>query len=1042
MQKSRNLQLQQPLLDQQPLTSYDSHLASRSNYPTLEKKKHDPFEDEYRDIELTEVKTKPEDKKVEIKTNDLSDQLPFDPDYQRKIYIRTTIHTKCQQFKERLAVLAQKSNGEVFAEISQRIRWEEIEEALIALHIGKGQHMGYPDRQQEKEAIMTAFGKASQCDEGLFTLLNLITAVKGLINVFGDSTVLKTTFWTIISIIAVYGAFPDIYGINPAKQAKNNISPDFKFEIEDFRSIEQAKFYLHVLKLHEKIFETPMKPWKKNLSTLALGIGSMGGFYFLGQRYFSSYIEQASWPIVAATSTVASSALTLSTYKGFTLSALQMVSEPINWLSFGYTNGLGAIAQLIPIAELYRTQISLEWMGLKNPDNYSRWLKLTLGLAFWAVVYLSSLRHSKMKSYKKHFFTILWASLCASLAIENPTPWTLQLISTAWTLGFFIPVGVSYYEFLSRNASNFWGKHFWTKKNIIYQLFKISFWLGAENTLQLLSNCVRRSAAFSGIIADYLLLAYLVNDCPSWVMWPTLGITLLSSIFTRMAGLPILSTFQYTDPFGQPVTIPTINLLEFEIDGSPAMDQVKLPPSTKAEQALLSTLFGGFLGSGIGLLTCPQLNPLASFAVAAGSVAVFGGINYVGQDLSRRAEIARKIIDDAILIRTEDEKTAVATSDRLKTGGMKFAVSTVVSNATMRILSSAFLIAGFGLIFAKAGILDPFTTVWLAVLFLATAPAVNEGRVTLFAEALPTAIEWIKGSEDTLVAEREGYDLLLVSKHDPIKHQEIKGDAIILSNDNTARFTIGSKILMDETGDPLEVRDVGREGLEVCSSDEPTKYKITKNIKDVIVQEATSAALLPPMPPQSLGTKVSLTFNRAFYSIFGGNLPPAGQFYAENGPEIKDKKAHKKDLVVDMKQTFQKEEKYEPKKTNSTLDRSESLTTLPYRAETPGPMREIDLDQRLQLATKERDELLAQMRSGQTSRHQRDQLHALKVEIGIYTRDLITPRSFSTSTLASVGSPLVSVKRNQRSYQTLDSRSTRSLSPSHSNGATDQLFTV
>ncbi len=922
----------------------------------------------------------------------------------------------------------------VFAKISQKIRWRELEEALITLHIGKGEHMGYPDRQQEKEAVMTAFGKASQCDEGLFAILNAITAVQGLIKVFGDSPVKKIIFWSIASILSAYGAFPDIFGINPAKQAKKNINPEFKFEIEDFRSIEHAKFYLLALELHQEIYETPMKPWKKNLGALGLGIASTGGFYFLGQRYLSDYIKETisgetSWPIVAASSTVAGSLLTLSTYKGLTLSALQLVTEPVNWFSFLYTNGGGAIAQYIPIAELYDTQISLEWMGIKNdPAAYSRWLKLALGLAFWTMVYSFALRHSKMSPYKKHLFTILWSALCASPAIENPSPWTLQMLSIAWTLGFFLPVGVSYYEFLSRLASNFWGKHFWTKKNTLYQLFKISFWLGAENTLQLLSNSARRSAAFSGIVADYLLLGYLVKNCPSWVMLLTVSITFISTVITRMAGLPILSTFQVTDPFGETMTVPDIKLLEFEIDGSSAMNQAQLSNSIQGWQGLSSTIYGGLLGSGIALLTSSTLNPWTSFAVGAGSVAALGGINYAGQALSRRAEIARKLIDDAILIHTDDEKKEVARTERLRTGGMKFAVSTLVSNSIMRIFSSALLIAGFGLLYAQAGNLDPFTTVWLAILCLATAPAVNEARVTLNAEALPSAIKLIEGSEDTLLGAREGYDLLLVSQHDSVKHQEIKGDAIILSNDNKARFTIGGKILLGQDGNPVEITEVDRSDLEVCSSAEPKKYKISKITKDDIIQQSTSSADLSLMPRQSLGTKVSLTFNRTFYSIFGGNLPPVGTFYAENSPEIKDKKDQEKSLVVDMKKSTQTGLNYSNGRTQS------SVTLLPYRAETPIHEREAELEEGLQDAIQQRDNLLYQMQSGST-RHQRRELKAIKKEIGIYNSDFAQPPRSTPTTLTSSGNSLLTSKRNRSKHRTHHhSRDTRSRSPSPTNG--------
>lgn len=73
------------------------------------------------------------------------------------------------------------------------------------------------------------------------------------------------------------------------------------------------------------------------------------------------------------------------------------------------------------------------------------------------------------------------------------------------------------------------------------------------------------------------------------------------------------------------------------------------------------------------------------------------------------------------------------------------------------------------------------------------------------------------------------YDLFLISKVDSNPYEEIKGNAVILTNDNTAYFIINGR-------EQKCVKNVDRQKMNLCESDQLTKAEITQESRDLIQQ--------------------------------------------------------------------------------------------------------------------------------------------------------------------------------------------------------------
>jgi serine/threonine protein kinase len=83
-------------------------------------------------------------------------------------------------------------------------------------------------------------------------------------------------------------------------------------------------------------------------------------------------------------------------------------------------------------------------------------------------------------------------------------------------------------------------------------------------------------------------------------------------------------------------------------------------------------------------------------------------------------------------------------------------------------------------------------------------------------------------------------DLYLMSEFDIRQcEQEIKGNAVILTNQNTAYFIINDKIIMDDLK-PQIVQAINRQKIPPCSSIKPKKYTLREKKKEKIINESVS----------------------------------------------------------------------------------------------------------------------------------------------------------------------------------------------------------
>lgn len=67
------------------------------------------------------------------------------------------------------------------------------------------------------------------------------------------------------------------------------------------------------------------------------------------------------------------------------------------------------------------------------------------------------------------------------------------------------------------------------------------------------------------------------------------------------------------------------------------------------------------------------------------------------------------------------------------------------------------------------------------------------------------------------------YELYLSTEFDVNQWEEIKGNAVILTNKNTAYFVIDNKLVTKDEK-PQIVEAVSRQGIPLCSSIKPVKY--------------------------------------------------------------------------------------------------------------------------------------------------------------------------------------------------------------------------
>ena len=84
----------------------------------------------------------------------------------------------------------------------------------------------------------------------------------------------------------------------------------------------------------------------------------------------------------------------------------------------------------------------------------------------------------------------------------------------------------------------------------------------------------------------------------------------------------------------------------------------------------------------------------------------------------------------------------------------------------------------------------------------------------------------------------KGYDLYLMSKFDIDQCKEIKGNAVILTNENTAYFMIEDKIVI-KNEKPHAVESINRQGISSSDSTKPTKYTGSEQVKEKIIKEST-----------------------------------------------------------------------------------------------------------------------------------------------------------------------------------------------------------
>lgn len=89
-----------------------------------------------------------------------------------------------------------------------------------------------------------------------------------------------------------------------------------------------------------------------------------------------------------------------------------------------------------------------------------------------------------------------------------------------------------------------------------------------------------------------------------------------------------------------------------------------------------------------------------------------------------------------------------------------------------------------------------------------------------------------------LIVEVKGYDLYLMSKFDIDQCKEIKGNAVILTNENIAYFMIEDKIVI-KNEKPHAVESINRQGISSSDSTKPTKYTGSEQVKEKIIKEST-----------------------------------------------------------------------------------------------------------------------------------------------------------------------------------------------------------
>ena len=83
----------------------------------------------------------------------------------------------------------------------------------------------------------------------------------------------------------------------------------------------------------------------------------------------------------------------------------------------------------------------------------------------------------------------------------------------------------------------------------------------------------------------------------------------------------------------------------------------------------------------------------------------------------------------------------------------------------------------------------------------------------------------------------DGYDLYLMSKFDIDQCKEIKGNAVILTNENTAYFIIEGKIV-EKNEKPYTVKSINCQGISSSDSTKPKKYTGSKQVKEKIIKES------------------------------------------------------------------------------------------------------------------------------------------------------------------------------------------------------------
>ncbi len=110
---------------------------------------------------------------------------------------------------------------------------------------------------------------------------------------------------------------------------------------------------------------------------------------------------------------------------------------------------------------------------------------------------------------------------------------------------------------------------------------------------------------------------------------------------------------------------------------------------------------------------------------------------------------------------------------------------------------------------------------------------------------MPRLTDYIKETIEKDISKE--HDLYLMSNFDIEKCKEIKGNAVILTDKNTAYFIIDGKIITKDEK-PLAVEDINRQGIKFSGSIGPTKYTDSEQEKEkkVIVESTLKRGYTHP----------------------------------------------------------------------------------------------------------------------------------------------------------------------------------------------------